>query len=154
MTHSDNDKFRTNATNIFFKNMNYTKYGMWVAHGEGKVEILDKTKINSSNFVPILKYADSFITNESDDDDYEIDFNKKLEYPQNPNGSDNNIAGVISKDGRILGLMPHFERSFLSEQCPYVPLEYDNKKIQLKYTPWFYMTQNLHWFIDNPFIQI
>ena len=65
--YSDNDKFRTNAANIFFKNMSHTKYGMWVAHGEGKVEM--NKMINSSNFVPILKYAGGFITNESDKDE-------------------------------------------------------------------------------------
>ena len=29
----------------------------------------------------------------------------------NPNGSLDNIAGVMSEDGNILGLMPHPERS-------------------------------------------
>ncbi|MCG9128022.1 phosphoribosylformylglycinamidine synthase I [Candidatus Poribacteria bacterium] len=31
-------------------------------------------------------------------------------YPDNPNGSDNNIAGICDKTGRIFGLMPHPER--------------------------------------------
>lgn len=29
----------------------------------------------------------------------------------NPNGSEDNIAGIISEDGRILGMMPHPERA-------------------------------------------
>ena len=31
--------------------------------------------------------------------------------PTNPNGSVNNIAGVLSRNGRVLGLMPHPERA-------------------------------------------
>ena len=29
----------------------------------------------------------------------------------NPNGSINNIAGIISKEGNVLGMMPHPERA-------------------------------------------
>ena len=34
-----------------------------------------------------------------------------LRYRNNPNGSSHDIAGVINKDGNILGLMPHPERA-------------------------------------------
>ena len=34
-----------------------------------------------------------------------------LRYLNNPNGSSHDIAGVINKDGNILGLMPHPERA-------------------------------------------
>jgi len=33
------------------------------------------------------------------------------EYPFNPNGSVNDIAGITSADGKVLGLMPHPERA-------------------------------------------
>jgi phosphoribosylformylglycinamidine (FGAM) synthase-like amidotransferase family enzyme len=33
-----------------------------------------------------------------------------IEYPQNPNGSVANVAGVSDESGRILGMMPHPER--------------------------------------------
>ena len=33
------------------------------------------------------------------------------EYPYNPNGSLDDIAGITSKDGKVLGLMPHPERA-------------------------------------------
>jgi phosphoribosylformylglycinamidine (FGAM) synthase-like amidotransferase family enzyme len=29
----------------------------------------------------------------------------------NPNGSSNDIAGILSKNGRVLGMMPHPERA-------------------------------------------
>jgi len=40
------------------------------------------------------------------------------EYPVNPNGSINNIAGICDKNGRVLGLMPHPERAFEDYQFP------------------------------------
>jgi phosphoribosylformylglycinamidine synthase len=40
------------------------------------------------------------------------------EYPFNPNGSPNAIAGITDPSGRIVGLMPHPERSILKSQYP------------------------------------
>ncbi len=40
------------------------------------------------------------------------------DYPDNPNGSYENIAGITDPTGRILGLMPHPERHFLFNQHP------------------------------------
>src|SRR3989338_4670273 len=42
----------------------------------------------------------------------------KPAYPENPNGSVDDIAGITDKTGRILGLMPHPERPFLFSQHP------------------------------------
>lgn len=39
-------------------------------------------------------------------------------YPANPNGSANNIAGIINPAGTILGLMPHPEDHIVPEQHP------------------------------------
>ncbi|MFP4472961.1 MAG: phosphoribosylformylglycinamidine synthase I [Candidatus Omnitrophota bacterium] len=41
------------------------------------------------------------------------------DYPLNPNGSADNIAGITDCTGRILGMMPHPERHFLFRQHPY-----------------------------------
>lgn len=38
-------------------------------------------------------------------------------YQNNPNGSANNIAGILSKNGKILGMMPHPERAIGSNEC-------------------------------------
>jgi phosphoribosylformylglycinamidine synthase len=40
-------------------------------------------------------------------------------YPENPNGSTDDIAGITDLTGRILGLMPHPERHFLFTQHPF-----------------------------------
>ncbi|MSR55668.1 MAG: phosphoribosylformylglycinamidine synthase subunit PurQ [Gemmataceae bacterium] len=39
-------------------------------------------------------------------------------YPDNPNGSQGDIAGVTDMTGRVLGLMPHPERHILPTQHP------------------------------------
>ena len=105
--------------------MNETKFGIWCAHKEGRI-LIDKEKTSNFNFKPALFYNSS-------------------EYPENPNGSTDNIAGVVSNCGRILGLMPHFERSFINYQCGFIPEEY--KKIC--YTPWFYIALNIIKFINQ-----
>ena len=87
--------------------MNFTSFGMWVAHGEGKLVFDNENEKNK--FIPLLKYTDSFLNIDDSDDD---DLNNYLSYPKS-DGSTDNTAGVISIDGRILGLMLHFERSFL-----------------------------------------
>ncbi len=43
----------------------------------------------------------------------------KAVYPENPNGSVDDIAGITDPTGRILGLMPHPERHFLFTQHPF-----------------------------------
>jgi phosphoribosylformylglycinamidine synthase subunit PurQ / glutaminase len=40
-------------------------------------------------------------------------------YPDNPNGSMNNIAGVCDPTGRIFALMPHPERHIRFQQHPH-----------------------------------
>lgn len=40
------------------------------------------------------------------------------EYPEDPNGSDDHIAGICDKTGRVFGLMPHPERHIFAYQHP------------------------------------
>lgn len=65
-----------------------TRLGIWVAHGEGRFRLPEA----ESDYHVIAKYS------------YEA-------YPASPNGSDYHVAGLASKDGRHLAIMPHFERS-------------------------------------------
>lgn len=71
-----------------------------VAHGEGKFFAPPETlkKIEYEKLV-VFRYA-------------------KPEYPANPNGSVNDIAGICDHTGRILGLMPHPERFVEKTQAP------------------------------------
>jgi phosphoribosylformylglycinamidine synthase len=68
-----------------------------VAHGEGNY-FADKDTLQElvDNNQVVFKYS-------SKDGEVSEDYN--------PNGSEMNIAGIINKEGNVLGMMPHPERS-------------------------------------------
>jgi phosphoribosylformylglycinamidine synthase I len=77
-----------------------------VAHGEGKFVVKDKAvleRLKKNNQV-IFRYSDKG--------------GSSPDYPDNPNGSLDDIAGICDDTGRILGLMPHPERHIASTQHP------------------------------------
>ncbi len=78
-----------------------------VAHGEGKVVTKDTDtleKLKSDGHVA-FKYVDKN--------------GKEGDYPTNPNGSMDSIAGLTDTTGRVLGLMPHPERHVRPTQHPH-----------------------------------
>ena len=77
-----------------------------IAHGEGKVIIRDSASLEElkSREQIAFKYVDE---NGQEDD-----------YPVNPNGSVDSIAGLTDSTGRVLGLMPHPERFVRPTQHP------------------------------------
>ena len=78
-----------------------------VAHGEGKVVTKDTEtleKLKSDGHVA-FKYVDKN--------------GKEGDYPINPNGSVDSIAGLTDTTGRVLGLMPHPERHVRPTQHPH-----------------------------------
>jgi phosphoribosylformylglycinamidine synthase len=77
-----------------------------VAHGEGKFVVRDKKVLNTLkvNKQIIFQYCDAA--------------ERLTGYPDNPNGSTDNIAGICDPTGRILGLMPHPERHIFSLHHP------------------------------------
>ena len=70
-----------------------------VRHGEGKIVPLDAATLEAveANNLVALRYVDP------------ANCLPTQEYPLNPNGSPNPIAGLTDPTGRILGLMPHPE---------------------------------------------
>ena len=78
-----------------------------VAHAEGKVVTKDDAtleKLKSEGHVA-FKYVDKN--------------GEESDYPVNPNGSMDSIAGLTDITGRILGLMPHPERFVRPTQHPH-----------------------------------
>jgi phosphoribosylformylglycinamidine synthase len=73
-----------------------------IAHGEGKV-VAEPKALRGLNVV--LRYADG-------------EGNIRADYPYNPNGSVDNIAGICDSSGRIFALMPHPERFLRWTQHP------------------------------------
>ena len=76
-----------------------------VAHGEGKffAQAMDLELMEADGLVA-LRYAEHG--------------KATMQYPANPNGSLNSIAGVCDRTGRIFGLMPHPERFVERHQHP------------------------------------
>ncbi len=77
-----------------------------VAHGEGKFVLKNKKSLS------VLKENGQIVFQ------YSNNKGALAGYPDNPNGSLDNIAGICDKTGRILGLMPHPERHIMGSQHP------------------------------------
>jgi phosphoribosylformylglycinamidine synthase len=105
-----NVKIPENTPAILFQGLEGSELGIWVAHGEGRFAL--EGQENEYNIA--MKYADS-------------------QYPMNPNGSDYNAAGIVSKDGRHLAMMPHLERAIFPWQWGYCSEEQKEHEV----TPWF-----------------
>ncbi|MDR3220134.1 MAG: phosphoribosylformylglycinamidine synthase [Dysgonamonadaceae bacterium] len=117
MLHNDSHKFESGFVSltipknksVMFGSLSGNRLGIWVAHGEGKFSLpFEEKKYNV-----IAKFT----------------YNT---YPGNPNGSDYSIAGICSKDGRHLAMMPHLERTIFPWQCAHYPA--NRKKDEI--TPW------------------
>lgn len=77
-----------------------------VAHGEGKFFASNETmKTIEQQGLVVFRYVDE-------------NGRPTQEYPKNPNGALNAIAGICDPSGRILGLMPHPERFVKKTQHP------------------------------------
>jgi phosphoribosylformylglycinamidine synthase len=108
MSFNESHKFESNFLNVdipsnqsvMLGSMSGSRLGIWVAHGEGKFNL----PMDESNYNVVLKYS-------------------YPSYPGNPNGSEYNVAGLCSNDGRHLVMMPHLERSIFPWHWPYYPNE-------------------------------
>ena len=117
MLHNDSHKFESEFIclnipqndSVMFGSLSGSKLGLWVAHGEGKFHLPEPE--SAYNVIAKYNYAD---------------------YPANPNGSDYNVAGICSEDGRHLCMMPHLERAFFPWQNAWYPANRRNDEV----TPW------------------
>jgi phosphoribosylformylglycinamidine synthase len=107
---------------VMLHSLTGSNLGIWVAHGEGKFHLpLDKKKYHI-----VAKYA------------YD-------NYPGNPNGSDYSVAGLCSKDGRHLAMMPHLERAIFPWQWANYPSNRKNDEV----SPWIEAFVNAREWIEN-----
>jgi phosphoribosylformylglycinamidine synthase len=115
---------------IMLDGMAGSRLGVWVAHGEGRLQVPEPkllTSITRQGLAP-LRFIDA-------------DNQATTRYPFNPNGSPEGITALCSPDGRHLAMMPHPER--LSNQLwqwPWLPKTWTN----LEASPWLRMFQNAH----------
>ncbi|MBQ8157619.1 MAG: phosphoribosylformylglycinamidine synthase [Prevotella sp.] len=117
MLHNDSHKFESEFislsipqnNSVMFGSLSGNKLGLWVAHGEGKFSLPEAE--STYNVIAKYNYAG---------------------YPANPNGSDYNVAGICSADGRHLCMMPHLERAVFPWQNAWYPADRRNDEV----TPW------------------
>ena len=94
---------------VMFHTLGGTKLGIWVAHGEGRFSLPE----GEQKYNVIAKY-------------------NHHGYPANPNGSDFDVAGICSADGRHLAMMPHLERALFPWQNAWYPISRRMDEV----TPW------------------
>ncbi len=114
---------------VLLKGMENLVFGIHVDHGEGRLIFPDDTimkKVIDEGMSPLVYVDDQGRTTQ--------------EYPFNPNGSMHGLAGMCSKDGRHLAMMPHPERAFLAWQAHYLPQDMSDMEV----TPWMQMFQNAY----------
>ena len=117
MLHNDSHKFESEFitlqipqnNSVMFGSLSGNKLGLWVAHGEGKFSLPQAE--NEYNIIAKYNYHG---------------------YPANPNGSDYDVAGICSADGRHLAMMPHLERAIFPWQCAWYPERHRQDEV----TPW------------------
>ena len=130
MLHNDSHKFESEFislsipqnNSVMFGSLSGSKLGLWVAHGEGKFSLPEGE--NAYNVIAKYNYAG---------------------YPANPNGSDYNVAGICSEDGRHLCMMPHLERAVFPWQNAWYPID----RRQDEVTPWIEAFVNARKWIEK-----
>jgi len=115
------------SPSILFTDMENSILPVPTAHGEGRVEFDSQESMNralvSWQFVDGEKIAET--------------------YPRNPNGSVNGITGLTTPDGRATIIMPHPERTFLTQQLSWHPQDWSGP------SPWFKMFQNARDWVER-----
>jgi len=103
LTHNDSGKYidiwvklKVNGSaSVFLKNLEDLE--LPIAHAEGKFVMKDADSLDTMNQKELIALSYNGV---------------------NPNGSENNIAGLCDSSGQILGLMPHPERFLRFENHP------------------------------------
>ena len=131
MLHNDSRKFESaflsvqipENNSVMLSSLSGRNLGVWVAHGEGKFSL----PAPESEYHIVAKY-------------------NYTSYPGNPNGSDYNVAGLCSADGRHLAMMPHPERAIFPWQCGWYPAD----RLADEITPWMEAFVNARkWCTEN-----
>lgn len=105
-------------SNVFLRGM--THFELPIAHAEGKFAVRDETLFDEwlGGGQIALCYAGGDGSAGPNASDKAACVRRMLPYPDNPNGSQGNIAGLGDPSGRVLGLMPHPERFLFATQHP------------------------------------
>lgn len=113
---------------VFLRSMNGSQLPVAVAHGEGRAVFDNQQQLDECVKAGMIavRYIDPLTRKPTE------------RYPQNPNGGPEGLAGVQSKDGRVLAMMPHPERVVTQESNSWSPpgADWEGKG------PWFRLFAN------------
>jgi phosphoribosylformylglycinamidine synthase len=109
------------SPSLFFRGMAGSRIPVAIAHGEGRASF-DNDADRSAATVALRYIAN--------------DGSPALSYPANPNGSEDAIAGLTSRDGRATILMPHPERTPRTVNMSWHPTDWPEA------SPWLRMFRN------------
>ena len=87
------------SNSVLLSGMAGSSMPLVVAHGEGRAEFSTQSQLDAIKNQVAIRYVDSAK-------------NIANQYPANPNGSPEGIAGLCNDDGRVTIMMPHPERIF------------------------------------------
>jgi len=126
LTWNTNGKYTSNwvrlkvlsEQNVFLKGIDSVE--LPIAHAEGRLAVRDESVV--SNWLDQGQIGLCY-TSRDESQGAELSqptafLEANLNYPENPNGSVGNIAGLSDASGRVLGLMPHPERFIHATQHP------------------------------------
>ncbi|KAF2731896.1 phosphoribosylformylglycinamidine synthase [Polyplosphaeria fusca] len=120
-------KGANHEASVFLHGMDGSKLPIVTAHGEGRATF---PSAPTSSATPQALYEEGMVSFRYVDNHG----NATERYPFNPNGSPKGIAGVRTRDGRVLAMMPHPERTILREVGSYIP---EDKMAEWgEYGPW------------------
>lgn len=142
------------SPSVWLAGMEGSALGVWVAHGEGTSltkRSIDRLSLHNFTIfffffsIGLMRFRNAQVLDDItsaglapvrylDDDSRPTE-----EYPLNPNGSPRGVAGLCSRDGRHLAMMPHPERCTLGWQWPWAPRSF---RPQLETSPWLRMFRN------------
>ena len=111
----------TESPSILLAGMEGSRIPVAVAHGEGRVHFDDPAARMAIDVV--ARYVDGR-------------GEPAMQYPLNPNGSSDAIAGFTSRDGRVTLLMPHPERTLRTANLSWAPADWPAD------SPWLRMFRN------------
>ncbi|SHI10421.1 phosphoribosylformylglycinamidine synthase [Pollutimonas bauzanensis] len=121
------------SPSLFMRGMAGTRVPVAVAHGEGYADFTGQGTLAQ------VKSALTFVDNQGAPTE---------QYPYNPNGSPQGIAGVTTADGRFTVLMPHPERATRNVAMSWAPQRWGQldaggqDSAHGGYTPWLRMFRN------------
>ncbi|MCL2738678.1 MAG: phosphoribosylformylglycinamidine synthase [Bacteroidales bacterium] len=117
MKHNTSGRYESGFVNItipesgaiMLQSLTGSRLAAWISHGEGRFAFPEPIE----NYSIALQYS-------------------YTDYPGNPNGSPQGIAGVCSADGRHLAMMPHPERSIYPWNWAHYPATRQDDEV----SPW------------------